>query len=131
MPPASSPRHIEARAARCRFAKPKFICEGMCCTTKSACQEVRKSELGCRDTAVLCESLTYERGPPAILNGNAVPGRPWTTVYSPPFDEFEVEHVLIPEKARFEGIQTYLPENLVSWQPRLAPSHGVYAMQSA
>ncbi|CAL5220012.1 g1957 [Coccomyxa viridis] len=64
-----------------------------------------------RDTAVLCESLTYERGPPAILNGNAVPGRPWTTVYSPPFDEFEVEHVLIPEKARFEGIQTYLPEN--------------------
>lgn len=70
--------------------------------------------VGCRDTAVLCESLTYERGPPAILNGNAVPGRPWTTVYSPPFDEFEVEHVSIPEKARFQGIQTYLPENLVS-----------------
>ena len=66
-----------------------------------------------RDTAVLCESLTYERGPPAILNGNAVPGRPWTTVYSPPFDEFEVLHVSIPEKARFQGIQTYLPENLV------------------
>ena len=69
--------------------------------------------LHCRDTAVLCESLTYERGPPAVLNGNAVPGRPWTTVYSPPFDEFEVLHVSIPEKARFQGIQTYLPENLV------------------
>ncbi|CAK0769933.1 hypothetical protein CVIRNUC_003717 [Coccomyxa viridis] len=64
-----------------------------------------------RDTAVLCESLTYERGPPTILNGNAVPGRPWTTVYSPPFDEFEVEHVSIPEKARFQGIQTFLPAN--------------------
>ena len=48
-----------------------------------------------------------------MLNGNAVPGRPWTTVYSPPFDEFEVLHVSIPEKARFQGIQTYLPENLV------------------
>ena len=70
--------------------------------------------LACRDTAVLCESLTYERGPPTILNGNAVPGRPWTTVYSPPFDEFEVEHVSIPEKARFQGIQTYLPANPVS-----------------
>ena len=67
-----------------------------------------------RDTAVLCESLTYERGPPTILNGNAVPGRPWTTVYSPPFDEFEVEHVSIPEKARFQGIQTFLPANPVS-----------------
>ncbi len=73
--------------------------------------------LPCSDTAVLCDSLTYERGPPAVLNGNAVPGRPWTTVYSPPFDEFEVLHVSIPEKARFQGIQTYLPENLVSLRP--------------
>ena len=71
---------------------------------------------------MLCESLTYERGPPTILNGNAVPGRPWTTVYSPPFDEFEVEHVSIPEKARFQGIQTYLPANPVSTCSTTFPS---------
>ena len=76
---------------------------------------------------MLCESLTYERGPPAILNGNAVPGRPWTTVYSPPFDEFEVEHVSIPEKARFEGIQTYLPENQVRLYCCHAPSQRAHA----
>ena len=43
-------------------------------------------------------------------------------MYSPPFDEFEVEHVSIPEKARFQGIQTYLPENQVSLYCCLRPA---------
>ena len=79
---------------------------------------------------MLCESLTYERGPPTVLNGNAVPGRPWTTVYSPPFDEFEVLHISIPEKARFQGIQTYLPENLVRQPPLIdqQTSHAAFFM---
>ena len=41
----------------------------------------------CRDTEVLCESLTYEQGLPVILEGESI--QEYTTVYSPPFEEFE------------------------------------------
>ncbi|KAK9816551.1 hypothetical protein WJX72_001825 [[Myrmecia] bisecta] len=57
-----------------------------------------------RDTAVLCESLTYTQGPPAILNGDEV--QEYTRLYSPPFEEFEVFSVSLPTAK-----STVLPAN--------------------
>lgn len=57
-----------------------------------------------RDTVVLCESLTYNQGPPVMLHGDLV--QEYTTVYSPPFDEFEVYKVSLPESA-----DTIIPAN--------------------
>lgn len=57
-----------------------------------------------RDTTILCESLTYNQGPPAMLHGDLV--QEYTTVYSPPFDEFEVYKVSLPESA-----DTIIPAN--------------------
>ena len=48
----------------------------------------------CRDTDVLCQSLTYSQGPPEVLEGDP-PGAS-TRVYRPPFDEFEVLRVEVP-----------------------------------
>jgi len=40
--------------------------------------------------------LTYSQGTPEILNGSTPStSRPYTTTYSPPFDEFEVSKVSI------------------------------------
>lgn len=50
-----------------------------------------------RDTEVLCESLTYNQGPPKKLLGDNV--QEYTTLYSPPFDEFEVYKISLPECA--------------------------------
>ena len=41
-----------------------------------------------RDTQVLCDSLTYEQGPPVILQGEG--DAEHTAIYRPPFEEFEV-----------------------------------------
>ncbi|KAL3142181.1 hypothetical protein ABBQ38_002533 [Trebouxia sp. C0009 RCD-2024] len=57
-----------------------------------------------RDTRVLCESLTYNQGPPVMLQGDSV--QEYTTLYSPPFDEFEVYKVSLPESAN-----TIVPAN--------------------
>lgn len=57
-----------------------------------------------RDTNVLCESLTYTQGPPVMLHGENV--QEYTTVYSPPFDEFEVYKVSLPASA-----DTIVPAN--------------------
>ncbi|CAL8468083.1 g7622 [Coccomyxa elongata] len=59
-----------------------------------------------RDTPVLCESLTYDQGPPEVLEGTAPStSRPWTLVYAPPFDEFEVLKVRIPGTELAVGLQ--------------------------
>ena len=50
--------------------------------------------MNCRDTEVLCSSLTYSQGPPEVLQGDP-PGAA-TRVYRPPFDEFEVLRVEVP-----------------------------------
>ena len=57
-----------------------------------------------RDTTVLCESLTYNQGPPVMLQGDNV--QEYTTAYSPPFDEFEVYRVSLPQAA-----DTIVPAN--------------------
>ena len=57
-----------------------------------------------RDTQVLCESLTYNQGPPKMLLGDNV--QEYTTLYSPPFDEFEVYKISLPEFA-----DTIVPAN--------------------
>lgn len=50
-----------------------------------------------RDTSVLCDSLTYDQGPPEILHGE--PAGQYTHVYRPPFEEFEVARVELPAAA--------------------------------
>ncbi|MEW5298175.1 MAG: hypothetical protein WDW36_001327 [Sanguina aurantia] len=47
-----------------------------------------------RHTDVLCASLTYEQGFPEVLPGSAS-GVPGTTVYRPPFEEFELQRVAV------------------------------------
>mmetsp|Transcript_38521 Transcript_38521/g.46546 ORF Transcript_38521/g.46546 Transcript_38521/m.46546 type:complete len:422 (+) Transcript_38521:123-1388(+) len=47
-----------------------------------------------RDTAILCDMLTYKLGKPEILTGT--PTAPHTQHYSPPFDEFEMDIVTAP-----------------------------------
>lgn len=47
-----------------------------------------------RDTAVLCESLTYSTGPPDVLRGEAIHDH--VKVFRPPFDEFEIQLVEVP-----------------------------------
>ncbi len=68
----------------------------------------------CRDTSVLCESLTYSQGPPEILEGTPSTSRPWTVTYSPPFDEFEVLRIRIPGTTRPLGLQEAIPASPVS-----------------
>ncbi|XP_057831381.2 mannose-6-phosphate isomerase 1 isoform X2 [Cryptomeria japonica] len=47
-----------------------------------------------RDVETLCSMLTYKQGMPEILQG--VPLNPFTTRYSPPFYEFEVDRCILP-----------------------------------
>ncbi|KAG0596051.1 hypothetical protein M758_UG220000 [Ceratodon purpureus] len=47
-----------------------------------------------RDTDILCSMLTYKQGVPEVLTGARVSA--YTTRYTPPFDEFEVDRIEIP-----------------------------------
>ncbi|KAJ6853619.1 mannose-6-phosphate isomerase 2-like isoform X2 [Iris pallida] len=47
-----------------------------------------------RDVQTLCSMLTYKPGFPEILRG--IPLNPYILRYTPPFDEFEVDHCLLP-----------------------------------
>ncbi|KAJ6819873.1 mannose-6-phosphate isomerase 2-like isoform X2 [Iris pallida] len=47
-----------------------------------------------RDVQTLCSMLTYRPGFPEILRG--IPLNPYMLRYTPPFDEFEVDHCLLP-----------------------------------
>ena len=53
---------------------------------------------------MLCESLTYIQAFPYVLNGEEV--QQYTTVYSPPFEEFEVYRLEMPA-----GASTLVPAN--------------------
>ncbi|KAJ7549795.1 hypothetical protein O6H91_07G069700 [Diphasiastrum complanatum] len=57
-----------------------------------------------RDTETLCSMLTYKQGLPEILTGTPV--NSFTKRYSPPFDEFEVDHIVVPsgDKVSFAAI---------------------------
>ncbi|XVE72072.1 hypothetical protein DITRI_Ditri11bG0009400 [Diplodiscus trichospermus] len=48
-----------------------------------------------RDVQTLCSMLTYKQGYPEILKG--FPISPYITRYLPPFDEFEVDHCILPK----------------------------------
>ncbi|VFR00918.1 unnamed protein product [Cuscuta campestris] len=50
-----------------------------------------------RDVKTLCSMLTYNQVFPEILKGDAL--GPYTKRYSPPFDEFEVDHCALPRLA--------------------------------
>ena len=93
----------------------------MACITLSACALLN------RDTPVLCESLTYSQGLPEVLEGTPLSAtRPNTTVYSPPFDEFEVVHVSMPATTSTQtplGLQEHLPASPVR---TLAPPQDVW-----
>ncbi|XP_042513765.1 mannose-6-phosphate isomerase 1-like [Macadamia integrifolia] len=48
-----------------------------------------------RDVQILCSMLTYKQGFPEILQGVLL--NPYTKRYLPPFDEFEVDHCILPQ----------------------------------
>ncbi|KAJ4960447.1 hypothetical protein NE237_020357 [Protea cynaroides] len=48
-----------------------------------------------RDVQTLCSMLTYKQGFPEILHGVLL--NPYTKRYIPPFDEFEVDHCILPQ----------------------------------
>ena len=50
-----------------------------------------------RDTAILCDMLTYKLGAPEILRGEEVDA--CTKHYRPPFDEFAMDVVSVPASA--------------------------------
>jgi hypothetical protein len=56
---------------------------------------------------VLCSSLTYVQALPHVLEGEQI--QQYTSVYSPPFDEFEVYKIHLPAEA-----STLVPANQVS-----------------
>lgn len=47
-----------------------------------------------RDTQTLCAMLSYGQGPPNVLRG--VPVNAYTKRYAPPFEEFEVDVITLP-----------------------------------
>lgn len=47
-----------------------------------------------RDTQTLCAMLSYKQGAPKVLCG--VPVCPYTKRYAPPFEEFEVDAIVVP-----------------------------------
>ncbi|XP_022759254.1 mannose-6-phosphate isomerase 1-like [Durio zibethinus] len=49
------------------------------------------------DIQTLCSMLSYKQGYPEILKG--FPLSPYITRYLPPFDEFEVDHCILPKGA--------------------------------
>ncbi|CAM8941306.1 unnamed protein product [Rhodiola kirilowii] len=49
------------------------------------------------DVQTLCSMLTYKQGYPEILKGVIL--NPYTKRYIPPFDEFEVDHCVLPHNA--------------------------------
>lgn len=53
-----------------------------------------------RDTAILCDMLTYRAGAPVVLDGERVDTS--TTRYVPPFDEFMLETVTVAPGATYE-----------------------------
>ena len=53
-----------------------------------------------RDTAILCDMLTYRAGVPVVLDGERVDTS--TTRYVPPFDEFMLETVTVAPGATYE-----------------------------
>ncbi|XP_043694831.1 mannose-6-phosphate isomerase 1-like [Telopea speciosissima] len=48
-----------------------------------------------RDVQTLCSMLTYKQGSPEILQGFLL--NPYTKRYLPPFDEFGVDHCILPQ----------------------------------
>ncbi|KAJ0989150.1 hypothetical protein J5N97_007506 [Dioscorea zingiberensis] len=58
-----------------------------------------------KDVQTLCSMLTYKQGFPEILQG--APLNNYVLRYTPPFDEFEVDHISLPaaETLEFDAIQ--------------------------
>ncbi|KAJ4973640.1 hypothetical protein NE237_006814 [Protea cynaroides] len=74
-----------------------------------------------RDVPTLCSMLTYKQGFPGILHGVFL--NPYTKRYVPPFDEFEIDHCILPR-----GTSAILP---VAEGPSLfLTTEGVGTMQT-
>lgn len=60
-----------------------------------------------KDAGVLCGSLTYKQGPPALISGKPV--RPSMTLYQPQFEEFEVWKIALGAGEKLEGLTSEGP----------------------
>eukprot|EP00475_Leptophrys_vorax_P000179 TRINITY_DN10104_c0_g1_i1.p1 TRINITY_DN10104_c0_g1~~TRINITY_DN10104_c0_g1_i1.p1 ORF type:complete len:476 (-),score=11.24 TRINITY_DN10104_c0_g1_i1:1194-2621(-) len=76
--------------------EPHAYLAGECIECMAASDNVVRAGLTpkFRDTDTLCAMLTYHQGPPQVLSGTPV--APYVSLYTPPFDEFEVERVAVP-----------------------------------
>ncbi|GJP76724.1 hypothetical protein CLOP_g7190 [Closterium sp. NIES-67] len=76
--------------------EPHAYLAGECIECMAASDNVVRAGLTpkYRDTDTLCSMLTYKQGCPQLLNGTPI--TPHVSVYTPPFDEFEVEKISVP-----------------------------------
>lgn len=83
--------------------EPHAYLKGECIECMAASDNVVRAGLTpkYRDTENLCSMLTYNQGLPEVLRGTPVDK--CMSVYTPPFDEFEVERIVVPMG------QTYFP----------------------
>ncbi|WOL18478.1 mannose-6-phosphate isomerase 1-like [Canna indica] len=78
--------------------EPHAYISGECIECMAASDNVVRAGLTRKyiDVQTLCSMLTYKQGFPQILRG--VPLNPYISRYTPPFDEFEVDHCFLPPK---------------------------------
>lgn len=76
--------------------EPHAYLKGECIECMAASDNVVRAGLTpkYRDTDNLCSMLTYNQGLPEVLKGTPIDK--YTSVYTPPFDEFEVERIVVP-----------------------------------
>ncbi|CAI5491581.1 unnamed protein product, partial [Closterium sp. Naga37s-1] len=76
--------------------EPHAYLAGECIECMAASDNVVRAGLTpkYRDTDTLTSMLTYNQGRPQLLNGDRV--TPHVTLYTPPFEEFEVEKITVP-----------------------------------
>ncbi|WOK93473.1 hypothetical protein Cni_G02171 [Canna indica] len=78
--------------------EPHAYISGECIECMAASDNVVRAGLTPKyiDVQTLCSMLTYKQGFPEIIRGSPV--NPYVSRYTPPFDEFEVDHCLLPPK---------------------------------
>lgn len=83
-------------AVALRANEPHAYLAGECVECMAASDNVIRAGLTpkFRDVATLCASLTYNQGLPKVMTGDKIDE--FTSVYKPPFEEFEVFRSIVP-----------------------------------
>lgn len=97
--------HLALKPGQCIYLaanEPHAYLAGECIECMATSDNVVRAGLTpkLRDTAILCDMLTYRAGAPVVLDGERVDTS--TTRYVPPFDEFMLETVTVAPGATYE-----------------------------